>query len=82
MTFKEAFASARKAGKKIFTWNGKRYTTELRKSAAPKKATKPKARPSSAAPKSAPKPKAKPTPAKRKTNSGRTNVRKFLHMTD
>jgi hypothetical protein len=28
-TFKEAFASARKAGDKGFTWNGKRYTTEM-----------------------------------------------------
>ena len=28
-TFKQAFASARSAGDKTFTWNGKRYTTEL-----------------------------------------------------
>ena len=32
-TFKEAFAAARKAGAKGFTWNNKRYSTEL----APKK---------------------------------------------
>lgn len=32
-TFKEAFAAARRAGDKKFTWNGKSYTTEL---AAPK----------------------------------------------
>lgn len=29
-TFKEAFASARKAGKKSFKWNGKLYTTALK----------------------------------------------------
>lgn len=28
-TFKEAFAAARKGGDKTFTWEGKRYTTEL-----------------------------------------------------
>jgi hypothetical protein len=28
--FDSAFASARRAGKKTFTWNGKRYTTEMR----------------------------------------------------
>jgi hypothetical protein len=27
-SFRSAFATARKAGKKTFTWNGKRYTTE------------------------------------------------------
>ena len=34
-TFKEAFASARRAGDKTFEWNGKKYTTEM----APKKST-------------------------------------------
>jgi len=29
LTFKQAFAAARKAGKKTFTWNGEPYTTEL-----------------------------------------------------
>lgn len=29
MSFKEAFAAARKGGDKTFTWEGKRYTTEL-----------------------------------------------------
>lgn len=38
-TFGEAFKAARKAKKDIFTWNGGKYTTELKKS---KKATKPK----------------------------------------
>lgn len=33
MTFKQAFAAARKAGKGTFTWNGKKYTTELAKPA-------------------------------------------------
>lgn len=31
MTFKEAFAAARKDDKATFTWQGKRYTTELAK---------------------------------------------------
>lgn len=31
MTFKEAFAAARKEDKATFTWQGKRYTTELAK---------------------------------------------------
>lgn len=30
-TFKNAFATARKAGKKTFSWNSKKYTTELAK---------------------------------------------------
>jgi len=29
-TFKEAFAEARKGGKKTFEWNGEKYTTELK----------------------------------------------------
>ena len=33
-TFKEAFREARNAGQKTFTWNGKRYTTELKEEAA------------------------------------------------
>lgn len=28
--FRSAFAAARKAGKKTFTWNGKRYTTAMK----------------------------------------------------
>ena len=28
-TFKQAFAEARKSGKDTFTWNGKKYTTEM-----------------------------------------------------
>lgn len=31
MSFKEAFASARKGGDKTFEWQGKKYTTELAK---------------------------------------------------
>ena len=55
--FKTAFAAARKAGKKEFSYNGKRYNTELKETAKPKarnssSSTKPKARPSSSAPKS------------------------------
>jgi len=30
MTFKEAFAKARKAGKKTFMWKGDKYTTEVK----------------------------------------------------
>lgn len=35
MTFKEAFAAARKDDKKTFTWEGKRYTTEMASSPKP-----------------------------------------------
>ena len=31
VSFKEAFAHFRKKGSKTFTWNGKKYTTELKK---------------------------------------------------
>ena len=30
-TFREAFRDARKSGKKTFMWNGKKYTTKLKK---------------------------------------------------
>lgn len=54
-SFNSAFASARKAGKKTFTWNGKSYTTKLasetKKSKTPKNVPVPKARPSKEAPK-------------------------------
>lgn len=36
MSFKEAFAAARKDGDKTFTWEGKRYTTELAKPSSAK----------------------------------------------
>ena len=49
MSFKEAFASARKGGDKTFEWQGKKYTTELAKPKAAAPA------PKAAAP--APKPK-------------------------
>lgn len=35
-TFKEAFADARKEGKKIFEWNGKKYNTKLKGEDEPK----------------------------------------------
>ena len=41
-TFKKAFAAARKAGKKTFSWNGKSYTTELAKTKKKKTTTTPK----------------------------------------
>lgn len=40
-TFNSAFASARKAGKKTFVWNGKKYTTEVRSDQAPAKSKRP-----------------------------------------
>ena len=44
MSFKEAFASARKGGEKTFEWNGKKYTTDVAKpKAAAPKAAAPKA---------------------------------------
>lgn len=46
--FKEAFAAARKAGQKQFEWNGKQYTTELKRAAKP--AEKPAAKPVAAPP--------------------------------
>lgn len=39
-SFKEAFAEARKVGEKQFTWQGKRYSTELAGAAAPTRAAK------------------------------------------
>jgi hypothetical protein len=45
-TFREAFAEARSAGKDTFTWNGKKYTTELAKPAS----SAPKAEPAKAEP--------------------------------
>ena len=61
LTFKKAFVAARKAkgAGKVFTWKGKRYTTNTkedekkitkRKSGAPKKSLKPKKRPGSGEP--------------------------------
>lgn len=35
-TFKEAFASARRAGDKTFEWNGKKFTTEVASKEKPK----------------------------------------------
>lgn len=68
MTFKEAFASARKAGDGTFTWQGKKYTTEL---ASEKKASAPKAE----APRSAPRVEApKATPAKSAESSAGPRV--------
>lgn len=48
-SFKEAFASHRKAGSKTFEWNGKKYTTALKG-----EGTKPKAAASAPAAKTAP----------------------------
>lgn len=48
--FKSAFAAARKAGKKVFNWNGKSYNTKLAPDATPS----PKARPAPMGPKARP----------------------------
>jgi hypothetical protein len=50
-SFKEAFASARRAGDKTFEWNGKKFTTEL----ATEKKPAPRAEPKAEAEKQAPK---------------------------
>jgi hypothetical protein len=52
MSFKEAFASARKGGDKSFEWQGKKYTTDLAKpkAAAPASAPVSKAAESASAP--------------------------------
>ncbi|RVB05693.1 hypothetical protein [Mesorhizobium sp. M7A.F.Ca.CA.004.02.1.1] len=47
--FKSAFAAARKSGKKVFSFEGKRYTTKLATS-TPKTAPTPTPKPSQAAP--------------------------------
>tara|TARA_R100000654_G_C2607105_1_gene116042 strand:- start:42 stop:530 length:489 start_codon:yes stop_codon:yes gene_type:complete len=64
MTFKKAFVAARKAkgAGKVFTWKGKRYTTNTKEDEAKKnkKVTKPKIRPKSGAPKKSLKPKKRP----------------------
>ena len=62
MSFKKAFAAARKAqgAGKVFTWKGKRYTTNTKEDEAKKKVTKPKPRPKSGATKKTVKPKKRP----------------------
>ncbi len=62
MSFKKAFVAARKAqgSGKVFTWKGKRYTTNTKEDEAKKKVTKPKPRPKSGAPKKSIKPKKRP----------------------
>lgn len=75
MTFKEAFAKARKekgAGK-TFTWNGKQYTTDYASDG--KAPVRPKARPT-AAPTDSPKPRAKPgAPTKSSAPKARPSYR-------
>jgi len=63
MSFKKAFNAARKAkgAGKVFTWKGKRYTTDLKEEVSKKKkVTKPKPRPKSGAAKKTVKPKKRP----------------------
>lgn len=76
-SFKSAFAAARKAGKKEFSWNGKSYNTELAETVRPKArsgstagSTGPRARPAtsgSSGPK--PRPSAAPAASAAKTTS-------------
>ena len=63
MSFKKAFNAARKAqgAGKVFTWKGKRYTTDLKEEVSKKKkVTKPKPRPKSGAAKKTVRPKKRP----------------------
>ena len=46
VSFKEAFKHFKNKGQKVFTWNGKKYTTELAKSSKKVKVASPQARPS------------------------------------
>lgn len=64
MAFGKAFAAARKAGKKEFTYQGKKYNTKLAVE-TPKKAPTPTARPTTSAPAAKP----RPTPDKEKDRS-------------
>ena len=50
-TFKEAFAAARKSGKKEFSWQSKKYNTKLKEetSSAPASSKKPQTRPAAKA---------------------------------
>ena len=52
VSFGTAFANARKAGLKTFTWNGKKYTTQTKAEASKKTPATPKPRPKKQAPKS------------------------------
>jgi hypothetical protein len=59
-SFKEAFKKARaeQGASGVFTWNGKKYTTDLKEETKPKSGTKPKSRPEGMVSKS-PRPKAR-----------------------
>ena len=46
VSFKEAFKHFKNKGQKVFTWNGKKYTTELAKSSKKVKVTSPQSGPS------------------------------------
>lgn len=46
VSFKEAFKHFKNKGQKVFTWNGKKYTTELAKSSKKVKVASPQSRPS------------------------------------
>lgn len=52
-SFKDAFKEARAAGEKVFTWSGKKYTTEMAKPAAPVAKSLPAAAPAAKADESA-----------------------------
>ena len=73
-TFKEAFAEARAAGDKTFTWNGKKYTTEVAGSKAPS----PVSRTSSSAPAPAPASRAASSASSEDEYSGRARLQKMF----
>lgn len=82
--FKTAFAAARKAGKKEFTFEGKNYNTELKETARPKArgtsvstGPRPKARPVSADAGKGPSGADMSTPPKKRTkgeSAGRAHI--------
>ncbi|MER9596124.1 hypothetical protein [Mesorhizobium sp. M0244] len=76
-TFKSAFAAARKSGKKVFTWEGKRYTTKLAAS-TPKKAPIPTPKPTQAAPAAAAVKKPRPLAAAASSAPAATPAKKSL----
>lgn len=61
-SFGKAFAAARKAGKKTFTWNGKKYTTKTREEAGMKASGAPSKIPSA--------PERKPSSPRSQSGSG------------
>lgn len=73
-SFKSAFAAARKAGKKEFTWNGKKYHTRTKdEEMKTTGGTRPKPRPASSTTRPKARPKA-PTRPKASPKGGKASV--------